>query len=129
MREQHSLRNTQQRAKLPGHSSSLAEFHTQCEWVPECSALVLLQAKACPPAKGESRSLLDSSSQWLSSNGPLWGVLGVGTSGPTGSSCMTLSKTFGLPSLQLFITKENTYLGHGLIPKPMVRIHTVRSHM
>lgn len=134
MREQRSLRNTQQRATRSGHCTSLPEFHPQPEGAPGCSALVLLQAKACPPAKREPRWSLR---QWFTVTflkWPLWGARGGGASGlwspPLSErSCVTLREIFGLRGLQLFVTKENSCLGQNLIPRHVVRIDRVRCHL
>lgn len=72
----------------------------------------------------------DSSSLWLSSSGPVGspgrGHLWAMVSACLQAVCVTPSKTFGFPGLQLFVTKESIYLGCNLIPKPVVRVHTVR---
>lgn len=49
--EQHSLRNTQQRAKLPGHSSFLAELQARCQWGPRVPGvgLAMIQGQIVVP--------------------------------------------------------------------------------
>lgn len=46
-----TLRNTQHRAKLLGHSSFLAEFQAQGKQGPRVLCVGLATSQACPPAK------------------------------------------------------------------------------
>lgn len=46
--EQRSLRNTQQRAKLPGHSSFLAELQARCQWGPRVPGVGLATIQGHP---------------------------------------------------------------------------------
>lgn len=51
--EQRSLRNTQQRAKLPGHSSFLAELQAQCQQGPRVPGVGLATIQGRPLAQSD----------------------------------------------------------------------------
>jgi len=86
--EQRSLRNTQQRAKLPGHSFFLAELQARCQWGPREPGVGLATIQGHPLAQSGLCSWLRWWFTETSNTQLLPGVPGGSTSGLWAPLCL-----------------------------------------
>lgn len=86
--KQRSLRNTQQRAKLPGHSSFLAELQARCQRGPRVPGVGLAMIQGRPLAQSDVCSWLRWWFTETSRTRLLPGVPGGSTSGLWAPLCL-----------------------------------------